>query len=49
MLFADTFNCAFERETIDAALKVLAAATYRVHLPRGVAGKRALCCGRTHG
>jgi Fe-S oxidoreductase len=48
VLFADTFNCAFERETIDAALKVLAAANYRVHLPRGVAGKRALCCGRTH-
>jgi FAD/FMN-containing dehydrogenase/Fe-S oxidoreductase len=48
VLFADTFNRTFERETIDAALKVLVAANYRVHLPRAGAGKRALCCGRTH-
>jgi Fe-S oxidoreductase len=48
VLFADTFNRTFEHETIDAALKVLAAANYRVHLPRAGAGKRALCCGRTH-
>jgi Fe-S oxidoreductase len=47
VLFADTFNRAFERETIEAALAVLAAANYRVHLPR-TAGRRALCCGRTH-
>ena len=47
VLFADTFNRTFERETIDAALKVLVAGGYRVHLPRG-ANKRALCCGRTH-
>jgi FAD/FMN-containing dehydrogenase/Fe-S oxidoreductase len=48
VLFADTFNRAFERETIDAALAVLTAANYRVHLPRTAASKRALCCGRTH-
>ncbi|MEA2835192.1 MAG: hypothetical protein QOG66_3394, partial [Methylobacteriaceae bacterium] len=48
VLFADTFNRAFERETIDAALTVLTAANYRVHLPRTAASKRALCCGRTH-
>jgi Fe-S oxidoreductase len=48
VLFADTFNRAFERETIDAALKVLVAANYRVHLPRADAGRRSLCCGRTH-
>ncbi|MEA2835395.1 MAG: hypothetical protein QOG66_3597, partial [Methylobacteriaceae bacterium] len=48
VLFADTFNRAFERETIDAALAVLTAANYRVHLPRTAASKRPLCCGRTH-
>jgi Fe-S oxidoreductase len=48
VLFADTFNRAFERETINAALTVLTAADYRVHLPRTAASKRALCCGRTH-
>jgi Fe-S oxidoreductase len=48
VLFADTFNRAFERETIDAALAVLTAANYRVHLPRSAASKRPLCCGRTH-
>jgi Fe-S oxidoreductase len=47
-LFADTFNRTFERETIEATLKVLAAANYRVHLPRAAAGRRTLCCGRTH-
>jgi Fe-S oxidoreductase len=47
VLFVDTFNRAFERETIEAALAVLTAAKYRVHLPRG-SRKRALCCGRTH-
>jgi FAD/FMN-containing dehydrogenase/Fe-S oxidoreductase len=48
VLLADTFNRTFERETIDAALQVLVAANYRVHLPRAASGKRALCCGRTH-
>ena len=47
VLFADTFNRAYERENLDAALNVLVEAGYRVHLPRPVDGKRALCCGRT--
>jgi FAD/FMN-containing dehydrogenase/Fe-S oxidoreductase len=45
VLFADTFNATFERETIDAALRVLVAAGYRVHLPK--AAGRPICCGRT--
>ena len=49
VLFADTFNRAFERETLDAALKVLVAGGYRVHLPRANDGStRPLCCGRTY-
>jgi Fe-S oxidoreductase len=47
VLFADTFNRAYERENLEAALNVLVEAGYRVHLPRPVAGKRPLCCGRT--
>jgi Fe-S oxidoreductase len=48
VLFADTFNATFERETLDAALQVLMTAGYRVHLPRPAdGGKRPLCCGRT--
>jgi hypothetical protein len=31
VLFADTFNRAFERENLDAAVAVLVAAGYRVH------------------
>ncbi len=46
VLFADTFNRAYERENLDDALRVLVAGGYRVHLPR-LKGKRALCCGRT--
>jgi len=46
VLFADTFNRYFERETIDAAVAVLTAGGYRVHFatPKG---QRPLCCGRT--
>jgi FAD/FMN-containing dehydrogenase/Fe-S oxidoreductase len=47
VLFADTFNRIYERENLDAALRVLAAGGYRVHLPRPAAGNRPLCCGRT--
>ncbi len=47
VLFADTFNRAYERENLDAALNVLTEAGYRVHLPRPAQGNRALCCGRT--
>ncbi len=46
VLFADTFNRYFERETIDAALAVLAAAGCRVHFA-APEDERPLCCGRT--
>ena len=44
-LLADTFNRYFEPENLRAALKVLAAAGYRVIMP-DISG-RPLCCGRT--
>jgi FAD/FMN-containing dehydrogenase/Fe-S oxidoreductase len=47
VFFADTFNRYFEPENIEAALAVLAAAGYGVHLPKPVDGGRPLCCGRT--
>jgi Fe-S oxidoreductase len=47
VLFADTFNGTYERENLDAALRVLVAGGYRVHLPKPVEGHRPLCCGRT--
>ncbi|HWF95986.1 MAG TPA: FAD-linked oxidase C-terminal domain-containing protein [Xanthobacteraceae bacterium] len=47
VLFADTFNRYFEPENIAAAMRVLGAAGYRVHLPTPLAGARPLCCGRT--
>jgi Fe-S oxidoreductase len=48
VLFADTFNRYFEPENIEAALTVLAAAGYGVHLPKPTNGEqRPLCCGRT--
>jgi Fe-S oxidoreductase len=48
VLFADTFNRYFERENLDAAVRVLVAGGYRVHalLPRDDE-ERPLCCGRT--
>jgi Fe-S oxidoreductase len=48
VLFADTFNRYFERENLDAALAVLYAGGYRVHVARPADGStRPLCCGRT--
>ena len=47
VLLADTFNRWFEPENLRAALEVLAAGGYRVHLARAPSGERALCCGRT--
>jgi FAD/FMN-containing dehydrogenase/Fe-S oxidoreductase len=48
VLFADTFNRYFERENLDAALSVLAAAGYAVHVATPADGtSRPLCCGRT--
>src|SRR5262249_27818599 len=42
----DTFNRYFEPENARAAIAVLKAAGYQVHLPTASAG-RPLCCGRT--
>ncbi|MCG8543152.1 MAG: 4Fe-4S dicluster domain-containing protein, partial [Alphaproteobacteria bacterium] len=47
VLLADTFNTYFEPENARAALRVLQAAGYRVHLPEAFDGGRPLCCGRT--
>ena len=48
VFFADTFNRYFEPENIEAALGVLAAGGYGVHLPQPSDGsRRPLCCGRT--
>jgi FAD/FMN-containing dehydrogenase/Fe-S oxidoreductase len=48
VLFADTFNRYFERENLDAALVVLHAGGYRVHVAKPADGTaRPLCCGRT--
>jgi FAD/FMN-containing dehydrogenase/Fe-S oxidoreductase len=49
VLFADTFNRAFERETLEAAVRVLVAAGCRVRHVRARDGsRRGLCCGRTY-
>ncbi|NYT37156.1 FAD-binding oxidoreductase [Allopusillimonas soli] len=52
VLFADTFNNYFESENALAALHVLQAAGYRVHVARPASGdahaNRPLCCGRTY-
>ncbi len=52
VLFADTFNNYFESENAIAALRVLEAAGYKVHVARPAPGDaepdRALCCGRTY-
>src|ERR1700737_4377985 len=47
VLFADTFNRTYERENLDAALRGLVDAGYRVHMPKPAEGGRSLCCGRT--
>jgi Fe-S oxidoreductase len=47
LLRADSFINNFEPETLEAALAVLEAGGYRVHLPRPMDGGRPLCCGRT--
>ncbi len=46
VLLVDTFNRYFEPENARAALMVLQAAGYTVHLPQPRGG-RPLCCGRT--
>jgi Fe-S oxidoreductase len=47
VLFADTFNRAYERENLDAAIRVLVEGGYRVHIPKPADKGRPLCCGRT--
>jgi FAD/FMN-containing dehydrogenase/Fe-S oxidoreductase len=47
VLFVDTFNRAYERENLDAALRVLVAGGYRIHIPKPKDTGRPLCCGRT--
>jgi Fe-S oxidoreductase len=47
-LFADTFNTYFEPDNLRAAVAVLTAAGYRVHVLQPPDGEtRPLCCGRT--
>ncbi len=50
VLLADTFNTWFESANLTAAVKVLLALGYRVHIAkeRGVKSSRRLCCGRTY-
>jgi Fe-S oxidoreductase len=48
VLFADTFNNYFESENARAALRVLQAAGYHVHVARTPGESRPLCCGRTY-
>ncbi len=48
VLFTDSFNNYFESENAHAALRVLEAAGYRVHLAQAPDAQRPLCCGRTY-
>jgi FAD/FMN-containing dehydrogenase/Fe-S oxidoreductase len=49
VLFVDTFNGYFESENAIAALKVLQAGGYTVHVAtKTIADGKALCCGRTY-
>ena len=48
VLLADTFNIYFEPENLRAAVKVLAAAGFRVAVAQAADGGRPLCCGRTY-
>ncbi len=45
ILFADTFNTWFEPDNLRAAVRVLAAAGYRILSPQ--VGAQPICCGRT--
>lgn len=47
VLWVDTFNCYHEPENARAALNVLQAAGYRVHIPTAADSSRPVCCGRT--
>ena len=47
VLWADSFNAAFEPDNLRDAITVLTAAGYRVHVAAPAGGGRPLCCGRT--
>jgi Fe-S oxidoreductase len=47
VLLPDTFNTYFEPENLSAAVAVLEAGGYRVHVAQATDGRRPLCCGRT--
>ena len=47
VLWVDTFNTYHEPENARAALRVLRAAGYTVHVPAPADGGRPVCCGRT--
>ncbi|MBX2825385.1 MAG: FAD-binding protein [Gammaproteobacteria bacterium] len=47
VMLADTFNTWFEPENLSAAVNVLTAAGYRVHIAQAPRGQPRLCCGRT--
>ena len=47
VLLVDTFNTWFEPDNARAAVTVLEAAGYDVHIPSPLRGGRPLCCGRT--
>lgn len=47
VLLVDTFNNRLEPDNASAALRVLRAAGYRVHLAEARGESRPLCCGRT--
>jgi len=48
LLWADTFNRYFEPDNMRAAVRVLEAGGYRVHIAESSGGGRPLCCGRTY-
>ena len=48
VLFADTFNRWQEADNLRAAVDVLVAAGYQVHMAQPENGGRPLCCGRTY-
>lgn len=48
VLFADTFNRWQEPDNLRAAVRVLNAAGYQVHMAQPEGGGRPLCCGRTY-
>ncbi|MFC5522009.1 FAD-binding and (Fe-S)-binding domain-containing protein [Polaromonas jejuensis] len=49
VLFVDTFNGYFESDNAHAALKVLRAGGYTVHIAtKTIADGKSLCCGRTY-